>query len=63
MKLKWDEDQKASAVRILGILIAAFGVFALLSTLSYLFTWKADMSLLSNPDLMDTGVKVRNAAG
>ena len=63
MKLKWDEDQKASAIRILGILIAAFGVFALLSTLSYLFTWKADMSLLSNPAMMDTGVKVHNAAG
>ena len=63
MKLKWDEDQKASAIKILGILIAAFGVFALLSTVSYLFTWKADMSLLSNPDMMDTGVKVRNAAG
>ena len=63
MKLRWDEDQKAGAIRILGILIAAFAVFALLSTLSYLFTWKADMSLLSNPDMMDTGVKVHNAAG
>ena len=63
MRLKWDEDQKASAIKILGILIAAFGVFALLSTVSYLFTWKADMSLLSNPDMMDTGVKARNAAG
>ena len=63
MKLKWDEDQKAGAIKILGILIAAFGVFALLSTVSYLFTWKADMSLLSNPDMMDTGVKVHNAAG
>ena len=63
MKLKWDEDQKAGAIRILGILIAAFGVFALLSTLSYLFTWKTDMSLLSNPAMMDTGVKVHNAAG
>ena len=63
MRLKWDEDQKAGAIRILGILIAAFGVFALLSTLSYLFTWKADMSLLSNPAMMDTGVKVHNAAG
>ena len=63
MKLKWDEDQKASAIKILGILIAAFGVFALLSAVSYLFTWKVDMSLLSNPDMMDTGVKVRNAAG
>ena len=63
MKLKWDEDQKAGAIRILGILIAAFGVFALLATLSYLFTWKTDMSLLSNPAMMDTGVKVHNAAG
>ena len=63
MKLKWDEDQKARAIRIIGILTAAFGVFALLSTASYLFTWKADMSLLSHPEMMDTGVKVHNAAG
>ena len=63
MRLKWDEDQKAGAIRIAGVLIAAFGVFALLSTVSYLFTWKADMSLLSNPDMMATGVKVHNAAG
>ena len=63
MKLKWDEDQKARAIRILGILIAAFGVFTLLSTVSYLFTWKTDMSLLSNPEMMSTGVKVHNAAG
>ena len=63
MKLKWDEDQKARAIRIIGILTAAFGVFALLSTVSYLFTWKADMSLLSHPEMMDTGVKVHNAAG
>ncbi|MBO4843722.1 MAG: DNA translocase FtsK 4TM domain-containing protein [Bacteroidales bacterium] len=63
MKLKWDEDQKARAIRILGILIAALGVFTLLSTVSYLFTWKTDMSLLSNPEMMGTGVKVHNAAG
>ena len=63
MKLKWDEDQKARAIRILGILIAALGVFTLLSTVSYLFTWKTDMSLLSNPEMMSTGVKVHNAAG
>ncbi|MBR3284966.1 MAG: DNA translocase FtsK 4TM domain-containing protein, partial [Bacteroidales bacterium] len=31
-------------------------------TVSYLFTWKADMSLLSHPEMMDTGVKVHNAA-
>ena len=63
MRIKWDEDQKARTLRILGIAIAAFGLFTLLSTVSYLFTWKTDMSLLSNPAMMDTGVKVQNAAG
>ena len=63
MRIKWDEDQKARTLRILGIVIAAFGLFTLLSTVSYLFTWKTDMSLLSNPAMMDTGIKVQNAAG
>lgn len=63
MRIKWDEDQKAGFIRILGIAIAAFGVFTLLSTVSYLFTWKTDMSLLSNPDMIAPGVKVHNAAG
>lgn len=46
---QWDEEQRTSAVRIMGGIVALFAVFTLLSCTSYLFTWKQDMSLLSDP--------------
>lgn len=39
----WDEDEKASAIKIVGLLVAAFTIFTLIATLSYLFHWKEDM--------------------
>ena len=50
-------------VQVFGLLIAAFAIFTLLSTVSYLFTWKADQSLLGDPDKMNPDVGVCNAAG
>ena len=55
----WDEDEKASAIRILGLLVGAFTLFILISTTSYLFTWQADMSLLEAP----SSDEASNAAG
>jgi len=60
---KWDEKQKASALRLLGLFVAAFAALTLLSTVSYLFTWKEDQSLMSDPDMMSLQVDVHNAAG
>ena len=52
----WDENQKASAVRILGLCIAALAIFVLVATISYLAHWKQDMSFVA-------GESVENAAG
>lgn len=40
---RWDEEEKAAAVRILGIVVGVAAVFTLVGTVSYLFTWKQDM--------------------
>lgn len=61
--MKWDEQQKASATKITGLCIAVFAVFALLSSVSYLFTWKADQSILTDPAGMGLDVPVSNMAG
>ena len=59
----WDDDQKATAVRIIGILVALLALFALISSLSYLFTWKQDQSLLTHPDSLNPLVGSHNEAG
>ena len=59
----WDKDEKASAVRILGLITAALTVFMLIACLSYLFSWKQDMSLLGNAEALQAGDEVGNAAG
>lgn len=60
---KWDDGERAVAVKITGLLVAALAIFVLIGTVSYLFHWKEDMSLLSDPSMMDAGVKAGNAAG
>ena len=57
-----DDDDKARVVKITGVVVAFFAVFTLLSTVSYLFTWKADQSLLSSP-VSDSTVEASNIAG
>lgn len=56
----WDDEQKANAVRIVGLCVAAFTIFVLVATLSYLFHWEQDMSVLMDGNA--TG-KVGNTAG
>jgi len=46
-----------------GLAVAAFALFVLLSITSYLFNWKQDMSLLSDPSMMDAANAVGNKAG
>lgn len=60
---QWDDRERAVAVKIVGLCVAALAVFVLISTVSYLFHWKEDMSLLHNPSMMDESVQVSNAAG
>ena len=59
----WDERQRAAAVRITGLCVAVLALFILISTVSYLFHWRQDMSLLGDPSMMDSGREVANAAG
>ena len=57
-----DEGDQVRLVKITGIVVALFAAFTLLSTVSYLFTWKADQSLLASP-VGDQSVEVSNIAG
>lgn len=59
----WDKEERASAIRILGLVMAALTVFILIACTSYLFHWKQDMSLLGNKEAMQAGQDVGNAAG
>ncbi len=56
-------DTKSIILKVLGIIVAIFTLFTFLSAFSYLFTWEADQSLMSQPDMMDRGVEVENAGG
>ena len=59
----WDDDQKNNAIKLTGALIGVFALFTLISTVSYLFTWKQDQSLLRDPAMMDMAKDVANLGG
>ena len=59
----WDEEERAAAVRIVGLCVAALTLFIFIATVSYLFHWREDMSLLGNPEAMQADQAVGNAAG
>ena len=52
----WDASQRASAVKILGLVVAALALFVLVASISYLAHWQQDMSFAP-------GERVANAAG
>ena len=52
----WDESQRASAVKLLGLCVAAVTLFIFVAIVSYLLHWKQDMSFVP-------GQEVANAAG
>ncbi|MBQ8811222.1 MAG: DNA translocase FtsK 4TM domain-containing protein [Bacteroidales bacterium] len=56
-------DTKSVVLKGMGLAVAVLMVFTLVSTFSYLFTWEADQSLMSHPDMMDKDVDVSNAGG
>ena len=55
-------DRK-KVIKISGLAVGLFAVFSLIASLSYLFTWKADQSVLGDPQRMDLAVTAANAAG
>jgi len=59
----WNKEQKHNAMLILGIGVAIFAIFTLISMVSYLFSWEADQSLLSDPEMMSIDADASNMAG
>ena len=58
-----DPEKKSGLLKYTGVAVMVFTLFTLLSTLSYLFTWEADQSLLTDPSMMDKNVSVANWGG
>ena len=58
-----DDGEKARVRFISGLVVAAFALFTFLSVTSYLFTWKADQSLLRDPAMMSQAEQVANMCG
>ena len=58
-----DENKKKILRKVAGLVLGAFAVFTFLAVFSYLFTWKTDQSLLSDPEMMRQDADVRNLAG
>ncbi|MDO5442802.1 MAG: DNA translocase FtsK, partial [Bacteroidia bacterium] len=59
----WDEEQKGHAIKITGVCLGLFALFTLISTVSYIFTWRQDQSLLRDPAMMDMATGVANLGG
>ena len=60
---RWDDAQKATTIKIAGACIAFFALYALFASLSYIFTWKQDQSLLGAAGSLSPMVDGHNAAG
>ena len=58
-----DTDKKSNLLKSAGVIVMVFTVLTLLSTISYLFTWESDQSLLSQPDMMGKDIEVSNLGG
>ena len=58
-----DDNTRRILKKVAGLVVCAFAVFTFLALFSYLFTWKADYSLLSDPDMVKKSVDVSNWAG
>ena len=59
----WDKEEKASAIRILGLITGALTIFILMASVSYLFRWKQDMSLLGDTEAMQAARKAAGSLG
>ena len=56
---RWDENEKAAAIRVAGLFTAVLAVFVFIAIISYLFHWEQDMSLFTGGSTAEVG----NAAG
>ncbi len=56
-------ERKSNLLKCAGVAVFVFVIFTFVSVTSYLFTWKADQSLLSMTDMLDKSVEVANWGG
>ena len=56
-------EKKSAILKYTGLTVFVLTMFTLVSTLSYLFTWDADQSLLTHPEMVDKNVDVANLGG
>ncbi len=56
-------DTKSILLKSAGILVGVLTIFTLVASVSFLFTWETDQSLMSQTDMLDKNVDVANAAG
>ncbi len=62
-KAGMDPVKKADLFKYSGVVVFVLTLFTFVAAVSYLFTWKADQSLMMHPDMMDKGVEVSNFCG
>ena len=58
-----DQEKKSNILKCTGAVVMILALLTLVSTISYLFTWQADQSLLSQADMMNKDVEVQNWGG
>ncbi len=58
---RWDENEKAAAIRVAGLCVAALTLFVFIATASYLFHWEQDMSLFEGGPASEIGNKAGRA--
>ena len=49
--------KKSIMLKYSGLAVAVLAVLAFISSVSYLFTWQVDQSLMSHPEMMENGVE------
>ena len=59
-KVVLTQEQKDNIKRYIGLTVLVFAVFTLLSIVSYLFTWKTDLSQMA---VMDNSTEIANWCG
>lgn len=57
------EEKKALWLKIGGLALAVVAIISFLACIAYLFTWKTDQSLLSDPEMMAPTTEVANPLG
>ena len=56
-------EKKSAVLKYTGLTVFVLALFTLVSTVSYLFTWDTDQSLLAHPEMVDKTVEVANLGG